>query len=163
MDHLISEAGRRVEMVGRLDSQSPLRVILWAPNPWEPNHEQRFEGGSVAVALREPQEFPNGALVRAAGLWNGESITDGVLAHAPGGQVARSAGSSAKLTSGEAGESTFLATLKSVRASGAPVLATGSSKTTAWVYVLHVTPQLAEAQEKSPVQLDIFTSITPVH
>lgn len=115
------------------------------------------------MALREPQEFPNGALVRAAGLWNGESITDSVLAHAPGGQVARSAGSSAKLTSGEAGESTFLATLKTVRASGAPVLATGSSKTTAWVYVLHVTPQLAEVQEKSPVQLDIFTSITPVH
>lgn len=162
VEDLTLTLGDRVVTHGRLErTQGSGHITLWVLNPWDTHRVQYFDGGCIAVTLRDEHSLPDGIVVRVTGVWNGSSIEDAAIEPSLAPKVECAPGSSTHMSPGEAGEAAFMSALEAVALAGSPILASGGSTTAAWAYVLYVTPRIAKAQEDSSVQIDIFSAVTP--
>jgi hypothetical protein len=162
LDHLILQHGAQVVVCGTLDPVDQSRATLWVVAAWDPKRPGRLTGGDVNVRFAEVTPASGQGFVRVIGTWQGGEIVDATATsiespsagywQAPEGSIAPS----------ELGRERFVELAEELAAhSPAPVIGSGGTRSSMWICVLHVTPELVEAHRGLPVRVDVYASITP--
>lgn len=154
--------GEQVVTQGRLERLADGQATLHVAGAWGQSRPGFLIGDDVAIRFADKFAPTGNQSVRIVGTWDGRQIFDAEATVISASHTVHFEDVERELSPSELGQSRFVEVAEAlVASSGAPVIASGGTKTSLWLHVLYVTPELVRAHQDAPIKTDIFTSITP--